>query len=401
MAANYFEKLVKYTKNVYKIEHGFNKIKDGRVNPTHETSTVLLVILFGLFLRLRSFNEINNYIKRGEFSNLFKKGTHIPRIDTLRDTSKVTYMDELTEQLDFILKKSIRNKVFNNGTIDGYVVAAIDGSQILSSKKKSCINCLKNNDYNHHSCVVMSTIGDNPRLIIGFEMYRPGLDAGTKDEGEITTAKRLVTNVFERKNNFIDVIVYDSLVCNSIWINHCTQYNVDVIIRAKKNKNNAIRKVKREINKMEPVEIWTDKKGFEKVKVYETEFNMPGVEKPLRFVKFTMKRKNNKYSQIMIVTTCMNMSLKTLFKIIRARWDIENAIFNYLKNECHLNHCYVHGGNAVEVMTCLIFIASNLMQLFYYRRLKESFPTRRELVCLLIKGLWFLEYDSKLVFSSA
>ena len=54
MLTNYFEKLVKYTRNVYKIDRGFNKMKDGRVNPTHETSTVLLVILFGLFLRLRS-----------------------------------------------------------------------------------------------------------------------------------------------------------------------------------------------------------------------------------------------------------------------------------------------------------------------------------------------------------
>jgi transposase len=123
--------------------------------------------------------------------------------------------------------------------------------------------------------------------------------------------------------------------------------------------------------------------------------------KDYEFVKFTMKRKNNKYSQIIILTTCINMSLKTIFKIIRERSYIENSIFNYLKNECHLNHCYVHGGNAVEVMTCLIFIASNLMQLFYYRRLKETFPTRRELACLLIKGLYLLKYDSKLVLSSA
>jgi len=97
MATNYFEKLVRYTKNVYKIERGFNKMKDGRVNPTHDTSTVFLVILFGLFLRLRSFNEINNYSRRGEFTNLFKKGTHIPGVDTLRDTSKVTYMEGLTD----------------------------------------------------------------------------------------------------------------------------------------------------------------------------------------------------------------------------------------------------------------------------------------------------------------
>jgi len=334
-------------------------MKDGRVNPTHDTSTVLLVILFGLFLRLRSFNEINNYSRRGEFTNLFKKGTHIPGVDTLRDTSKVTYMEGMTDQLDFTVKRSIRNKVFDNGTIDGHVVVAIDGSQISSSKKKFCINCLTNNGYNHHSCVVMSTIGDNPRLIIGFEMYRPGLDAGTKDEGEITTAKRLVANVFERNYNFIDVIVYDSLVCNSIWINHCKQYKVDVIIRAKNNKNNAVRKVKKKINKMAPVEIWKDTKEFEKVEVYETEFEMPGVKKPLRFVKFTMKRKNNKYSQIMIITTCMDMSLKTLFKIIRARWHIENSIFNYLKKECHLWN--------KNPIICLISNIANTKKHFIYR----------------------------------
>jgi hypothetical protein len=68
---------------------------------------------------------------------------------------------------------------------------------------------------------------------------------------------------------------------------------------------------------------------------------MPGVEKPLKFVKFTMKRKNNKYSQIMIVTTCMNMSLKTIFKIIRERSYIENSIFNYLKNECRIIVMYM------------------------------------------------------------
>ena len=93
MTINYFEKLVKYTRNVYKIDRGFNKMKDSRVNPTYETSTVLLVILFGLFLRLRSLNEINNYSRRGDFTNLFNKGTLIPGVDTLRDTSKVTYME--------------------------------------------------------------------------------------------------------------------------------------------------------------------------------------------------------------------------------------------------------------------------------------------------------------------
>ena len=128
---------------------------------------------------------------------------------------------------------------------------------------------------------------------------------------------------------------------------------------------------------------------------------MDKVEEQLRFVKYTMKCPNKKRSQIMIVTTCMNMSLKTLFKIIRARWHIENSIFNNLKNEYGLEHCFVHGGKTVEAVLYLIFIASNIMQLFLFRRLKKNFTTQREIVRLLLKGLYLLKYKAEFVFSSA
>jgi len=80
----------------------------------------------------------------------------------------------------------------------------------------------------------------------------------------------------------------------------------------------------------------------------------------LRFIKFALKHKNKQRTQIMIVTTCMDMALKTLFKMISARWDIENSIFYNLKTECELEHCFVHGGQAVEAVLYLIFIASNI-----------------------------------------
>lgn len=128
---------------------------------------------------------------------------------------------------------------------------------------------------------------------------------------------------------------------------------------------------------------------------------MDNVESPLRFVKFAMKYMDKKHTQIMIVTTCMDMALKTLFKIIRARWDIENSIFDNLKTECGLEHCFVHGGKAVEAVLYFIFIASNILQLFLFRRLKQHFTTQREMVRLLLKGLYLLKYKAELVFSSA
>lgn len=132
----------------------------------------------------------------------------------------------------------------------------------------------------------------------------------------------------------IDVVVYDALACNSVWINHCRNLGIDTIVRAKNNNNKSLRFVKKKTNKSVAVEVWEDERGFEKVEVFESRFTMDNVEQPLRFVKFAMKHKDKRRSQIMIVTTCMEMTLKSLFKIIRARWDIENSIFNNLKNEC-------------------------------------------------------------------
>jgi len=67
-------------------------------------------------------------------------------------------------------------------------VVAIDGTKFFGSNKKSCPECLRNDNHNFHSGVVMSTIGDGPKLVIDFEMYRPGKDSVSKDEGEQTAA---------------------------------------------------------------------------------------------------------------------------------------------------------------------------------------------------------------------
>ena len=339
-------------------------------------------------------------IKAKEFDKLFPKGTKLPGIDAIRDTLKVIAISGLRQMNYHLIKKSIANKVFDNGTIDGYNVAAIDGTKFFGSNKKSCAECLQTNNHNFHSGAVIATVGDGPKLVLDFEMYRPAEDSVTKDEGEQTVSKRLLSNVVNDHKGLIDVVVYDALVCNSVWFNHCVELCVDTVVRAKNNNNKSLRDVKKRANKMGEVGIWEDEKGFENVKVYESTFKMDNVDRELRYVKFLMKYPDGKRSQIMIVTTCMEMGLKTLFEIIRARWLIENSIFNNLKKECGLEHCFVHGGNAVEAVICLIFFASNLFQLFYHRRIKRQIPTQRELVRLLLKGLYFLKRRSGLIFDS-
>ena len=389
---------MKYMKNVYNIENGLNKLTDGRINPTYDTAKVVTLVLLGFLLRIKSFNELNLMIKNNEFSKLFPRGTRLPLVDAIRDTLKVIDVKGLKEINKCIIKKSVENKVFENGTIDGLTVAAIDGTKFFGSNKKSCPECLRNKAHCFHSGAVMSIVGDGAKLVIDFENYRPGQDSSSKDEGEQNVAKRLLTDVVSVHKNLIDIVVYDALACNSVWINHCIELGVEAIVRDKNNNNKSIREAKKKVNKSETVEVWTEEKGFEKIEVYESEFTMDKVLKPLRFVKYAMKYPNKKRSQIMIVTTCINVDIKTLFRIIRARWDIENSIFNNLKKECGLEHCFVHGGKAVEAVIYLIFIASNIMQLFLFRRLRKQFSTQREIVRLLLKGLYLMKCKSEFVF---
>ena len=86
MRKNYFVKLVNYMKNVYHIDQGINKLKDGRVNPKYKTRQVILPLLLGFLLRIESLNELKFMLQENEFVNIFARGTNLPKIDTIRDT---------------------------------------------------------------------------------------------------------------------------------------------------------------------------------------------------------------------------------------------------------------------------------------------------------------------------
>jgi hypothetical protein len=57
MKKNYFEKLVKYINNVYKIDEGLRSLTDCRLNPTYQTGHVVSLVSFGFLLRIKSFND--------------------------------------------------------------------------------------------------------------------------------------------------------------------------------------------------------------------------------------------------------------------------------------------------------------------------------------------------------
>jgi hypothetical protein len=385
MNKGYLKTLLKYVSNVYELGKKINSLKDKRKNTRIQTKAVVFSLIIGFMISIRSFNKLDDYLENGDFKKLVPKRMKLPRIGTIRDSLKTIEIDGLVRIHDEILKKSKENKLYRNGTIDGLKVVAIDGVELFSSKKKSCRNCLirkiNNVPHYYHKSVLAGYVGTDPHIVLGQEMLKPKKDSSIyKGDGELTASKRLIKTLREKHNHFADVIVYDAIACNAPWINFIKKYNMEAVVRVKDNRLNIVKDALGVFKTREADEVWDikDKKNkVTRVYAWSENIDMKGVNDGIRFVKFkeividVRTGEITKESEIWIITTAKNMSLETLRKIIHARWGIENNIFRQLKNQWHMEHCYIHDENGLEATLMFMIISFNLMQLFFFRRLKN------------------------------
>jgi hypothetical protein len=86
---------MKYINNVYNIDQQTKKLTDSRVNPSYKNEQIILPLLIGFLLRIRSLNELNYLLKENEYECLFPRGEKLSSIDTIRDTLKVIDLEGL------------------------------------------------------------------------------------------------------------------------------------------------------------------------------------------------------------------------------------------------------------------------------------------------------------------
>ncbi|MFU0783295.1 MAG: transposase family protein [Thermoanaerobacterium thermosaccharolyticum] len=142
MNKSYLKQMFTYFSKVYHLGEKINTLKDKRVKSSVKISTITFVVLFGFMLQMKSFNRLEHWLKKGKFKKLLPRKTKIPRIDTVRQCLNDFDLEGLKYIHTEIMKTSIKNKVFRNGTIDGLKVAAIDGVELFESTKKCCNKCL-------------------------------------------------------------------------------------------------------------------------------------------------------------------------------------------------------------------------------------------------------------------
>jgi len=327
----YLRNLLHYLSSVYDIGGKIKKLRDNRSNPKITTSAIAFTLLIGFMLKIRSFNQLDDWLEHNDFRRIVPRKMRLPRIDAIRDSLKLIEIANIQTLHYSIISTSIKNKLVRNGTIDGYKVVPFDGVELFESTMKSCANCLtrviKNVPHYFHRSVVGAYVGQYPHIIIGQEMLKPKLDRASKDEGELSAAKRLLQQLHRQHHHFADVIVYDALACNAPWINAVKSYNIDTVIRVKDIRLNIVKDAKAAFKNTTANITWIFHKTTTKIvtiSVWETSVKMKGVTDPLRFIKFSEKTTDcntnkSKYNQMFIITTARDMAVKTLYKIIHAR----------------------------------------------------------------------------------
>ena len=144
--------LLQYLSNVYDLGGKIKKLRDNRTNPKITTSSIAFTLLIGFMLKIRSFNQLDDWLEHNDFRRIVPKKMRLPRIDAIRDSLKVIEISNIQTLHHSIISTSVKNKLVRNGTINGYKVVAFDGVELFKSTKKSCDNCLTRviNDIPHY-----------------------------------------------------------------------------------------------------------------------------------------------------------------------------------------------------------------------------------------------------------
>ena len=379
MNKSYLKQLLTYINRVYDMGEKINGLKDKRVKSPVKVSTIAFVVLFGFMLQIRSFNRLEHWIEKNKFKKVLPKNTRMLHIDAVRRCLSNFDIDGLKNIHSSIIKTTIKNKVFRNGTIDGLKAAAIDGVELFESTKKCCDKCLSREHrdgttHYFHRSVVCATVGSDPHIILGQEMLEPKKDSSSKDEGEITGSKRLIKKLYKKYHHFADIIVADALYCKSTWIKEVLSIGMDALVRVKDERLHIVKDALALFKCRGADRDWTVKENintYRKIKAWDDDnFQMSDSGIEVRFIKFVEEIHTGdkiKIKEEWIITTDKFTSVETLWKIMHKRWDIENNVFHQLKTEWHLDHCFLHSPTGVETVLMFMILAFNLMQLYFFR----------------------------------
>lgn len=401
-------RFVRYVNKSFFLDQLFRSVRDGRRGAVHSLRNLLWAMIGAIVSRFESFNQIEEAIRCGHFD--FLGGNRRPSADTFaRAFAQVDPM-ELVRINDAIVAKCRKNKSLQTVRVEGFKVAAIDGTGIFStvsprlgknSHFRRNAHGEETDDYRYYeNALAISYVGGSgPLLLLSLVRIPPG-------QGETTVAQAELKRLFAVHCRYADVFTLDANFAKAPVLNRIVDERKLFVVRVKQHNYDIIKDAAGLFDGTAPHETHRNVKvRDDSAYVYDLEIwdeedfrSWEQVRSPLRCLRVRETRKKvNAAGEVVkseTVTTHFvtnapkaTMPALTAWKIAHVRWDIENTAIRFLKHHFQLEHAYSYDPQVIEVLYALFMIAFNLFMLFIHRNLRCRWRTMKGVIRQLYAGL--------------
>ena len=162
------------------------QMRDARLAPEISSASIFLALFHALVFRLSSFQQLDSELRHSYLPHWIGAERAF-RDDTLRYSLCGFDLDPLQALLVDVNRRFKRGKVFDPGRVQGCLVAALDGVEVLSSFSRHCESCLQRRVTRkdqagrkieeipyYHRGVGCQMIHSPVKPFLGWEWLRPG-----------------------------------------------------------------------------------------------------------------------------------------------------------------------------------------------------------------------------------
>lgn len=216
------------------------RLTDARHAPEISPPSVFLALFHAFAFRLPSFQQLEADLQHSYLQQWI--GAERPfRDDTLRYSLCGFDLQSLEQMLVHVNRRLKRSKALDPGRVQGHLVAALDGIEVLSSYSRCCEACLQRRvtvreggrkteqvQY-YHRAVGCQVVSSPVKPFLAIEWLQPG-------EGEDTAALRLLARIPQLYNSrFFDILLLDALYAQAAVLALAQQVGWELVISLKQN----------------------------------------------------------------------------------------------------------------------------------------------------------------------
>jgi hypothetical protein len=217
------------------------RMADARTDPDISPSNVFLALFHSFVFRLPSLQQLDKELSHSYLQQWIGAARAF-RDDTLRYSLCGFDLDPLETMLVDVNRRLKRGKAFDEGRVQGRMVAALDGIEVLSSFSRRCESCLERRvmmkdqagrkieqTQYYHRAVGCQIVHSPVKPFLAMEWLQPG-------EGEDTAALRLLARLPQLYGSrFFDILLLDALYAQTPFLELTQKIGWDVVVSLKQN----------------------------------------------------------------------------------------------------------------------------------------------------------------------